>query len=62
MEESKSPLKSKTLWTNFLGAGLALFYPPLAEWIASNPTAWTVVFAVANVGLRLVTKNKIELT
>lgn len=62
MEESKKPWQSKTILVNFAAAAGALFYPPVAEWIAANPGILASAFAVLNILLRLVTKDRIGLT
>jgi hypothetical protein len=59
MEEKKSPLLSKTLWINFIVGGLSLFWPPAAEYIASNPSAVLAGFSVINFVLRLITKEPV---
>lgn len=59
--EKKNPLKSKTLWLNFIAAALALFYPPAQEWIATHPDAVVAIVSGVNMLLRLITKEKIGL-
>lgn len=59
--EKKNPLKSKTLWLNFVAAVLALFYPPAQVWIAAHPDVVIAVVSGVNMFLRLVTKDKIGL-
>lgn len=58
---TKSPLQSKTLWINLIVA-IAAFIPQVSEYIASHPEVLTIAFAVVNVVLRLLTKDKIQLT
>lgn len=60
--ETKSPLLSKTLWINFIVAGLAIFVPSVAAQITANPELAIGAFAVINVLLRLVTKSKVQLS
>ena len=60
MEQKKNTFLSKTLWTNFLVAGAA-FFPVASDWMATNPTVMIVVFALVNIVLRLVTKEKLSL-
>jgi len=60
-EPKKNPLLSKTLWMNFLAGGLALFYPPAADWIAANPAMIVGIFAGINILLRLITKEGVQL-
>ena len=57
----KKPWLSKTLWLNAIVAVAALAYPPVQEWIEGNEALVMSVFAVANLVLRLVTKEKIVL-
>jgi uncharacterized membrane protein required for colicin V production len=60
--ESKKPWQSKTVLVNVAAAIAAAFYPPVAEWIRTNPEAIATGFAVINLVLRLVTKNSIQIT
>ena len=63
MEESTAPktiFKSKTLIVNAIIA-VASLYPPVGEWVQSNPDTALQALAVINFVLRLVTKNKIVL-
>jgi len=57
----KSPLLSKTLWTNALLA-LFAFFPVVNTWVAANPTVMMIAFSVVNIALRLITKDKLQLT
>ena len=41
---------------------LVAFYPPASEWITQNMTIVTSAWAVINVILRIVTKDKISLS
>ena len=54
----KSPLKSKTLWVNFLVAGLA-FFPAVASKFSVEQII--IGMSAINMVLRLVTKDKIGL-
>ena len=56
---TKKPWYSKSVWTNLVIA-LAAFYPPVSEFIVSNPTLVVAAFGVVNVVLRLITKEKIS--
>ena len=60
MEPKKSYL-SKTLIINLVTALAAMFYPPINEWVAAHPQELVIGFSVLNIGLRLITKDKIEL-
>jgi len=57
---SKPSFRSKTLWANVLMA-LAAFSGPGRDFLAANPNVLPIVFMVANVILRAVTKDKITL-
>lgn len=57
----KKPWLSKTLWVNALVAVLALAYPPASEWMLANSGTVVTLFAVLNMVLRLVSKEKISL-
>lgn len=59
--ESKKPYLSKTLWTNALIAIFAIVWPGASEWVQENPSMVISGFAVINMILRLVTKDKLEL-
>ena len=54
----KNPLKSKTLWANFLMAGLA-FFPGVADKI--DATQMALIMSAVNFLLRFATKEKIGL-
>lgn len=58
---AKKPWFSWTLWINFVVAGGALFYPPVAEFVSGHPQEVMIAFTVVNVILRLITKGKISL-
>jgi hypothetical protein len=58
----KKPWQSKTIIINFIAAATALFYPPAAEWIAAHPVEVSSLFAIVNVVLRVVTKDKISIS
>jgi len=59
--EKKVPWLSKTLWVNAVIAVLALFLPSASEWVAGNPAAAMGVMSAINMGLRLITKDKLRL-
>lgn len=59
--EGKKPWLSRTLWAQWIMAGLALFVPGAHEWSAAHPEAVIMIFTLANTVLRLVTKDKIQL-
>lgn len=59
--ESKKPWLSKTIITNLIMA-VAPFIPGVSEWLAANTSVVISVFAVVNMVLRLVTKDKIGLS
>lgn len=57
-----NPLQSKTLWMNFIFAGLALFVPAAQAWIVANPLAGMMIPTLLNFALRWISKGKIEIT
>lgn len=57
----KKPWQSKTIIVNFIVAAAALFYPPAHEWVQAHPMEISSLFAIVNVVLRLVTKDKISI-
>jgi hypothetical protein len=57
---TKSPFKSKTVWTNLLMAVLA-FFPGINDFVVENPQTVIILFTVVNLILRAVTKDKIQL-
>ena len=59
--EHKSPLKSKTLWLNAIVAVLALAYPPAGQYLSEHPEVVLSGFAVLNIILRLISKDKLSL-
>jgi hypothetical protein len=59
--DTKKPWLSKTLWINFGMAALALFVPGAHEWAMMNPEMITIIFTVVNTGLRLASKEKLQL-
>ncbi len=61
LNETKSPLLSKTLWVNLVVALAALFFPPAGAFIQSHPEVVLVVFSGVNMLLRLITKKEISL-
>lgn len=58
--ENKAPYKSKTIWVNLLFA-VAAFFPQAQEFLKNHPEAVMSGFAVLNMVLRLVSKDKIGL-
>lgn len=58
----KKPWQSKTILMNFIVAAAALLYPPAAEVINSHPTEIASFFAIANIVLRVITKDKIGIS
>lgn len=52
--------QSRTIWTNLVMAALA-FYPPASEFLTARPELMMTFWAILNVILRLVTKDKIEI-
>jgi hypothetical protein len=58
----KKPWQSKTILVNFAIAAAALFYPPAAEWISGHPVEVSSLFAIVNIVLRVVTKDKISIS
>lgn len=56
----KQPWKSKTLWTNFMLAALALFWPGFAEYIKERPETAAILIPLINIGLRFMTKSGIK--
>ncbi len=61
MNETKSPLLSKTLWTNLVLALTAMFIPTVNGWIVSNPNPMIMIWTGINFVLRLVTKKPIAI-
>ena len=55
----KKPWQSKTILLNFVAAATALFFPPAAEWISAHPVEVSSLFAIMNIVLRVITKDKI---
>lgn len=58
----KKPWQSKTILLNFIAAASALFYAPAGEWIAAHPVEVSSLFAIVNIVLRVVTKDKISIS
>lgn len=58
----KKPWQSKTIILNFVVAAAALFYPAAADLINSHPSEVASIFALANIVLRVITKEKIGLS
>lgn len=59
--DSKKPYQSKTLIVNALVAVLALFAPGASEFISSHPAEVTLAFTFINMGLRVITKDRISI-
>jgi hypothetical protein len=57
----KKPYKSKTLWINAIVAVLAIAFPPASAWIQSHPDMVMTGFAMLNMLLRVISKDKIGL-
>ena len=55
----KKPWLSKTIWSNIIMAVVA-FFPGVNEWFVANPDALVMMFTIANVLLRLITKDKLS--
>jgi hypothetical protein len=60
--EKKPWYTSKTIILNTLGTLLALFYPPAQEWIVAHPDLVAGIFAVVNIGLRFISKDKLSIS
>lgn len=61
MEGKKSFWASKTVWVNGVFAIIASL-PPISDWISSNPELTTSILGIANIGLRMITKQEITLS
>lgn len=61
MDNSKPVYLSKTLWVNLIMA-VGAFIPGVGEWIQAHPDLFAGVFAVINVILRLLTKDKLSIS
>jgi len=59
--ESKKPWESKTLWMNLIIAVAAMASPKVHDYIGAHPDVVSAVWAFANVVLRLVSKDKIQI-
>jgi len=59
--DTKKPWQSKTIILNTVLALAAMFYPPVATYISTHPEVVAGVFAVLNIILRFVSKDKIGL-
>jgi len=57
----KKPWLSKTLWVNLIGAASAMFFPPVGDFISSNPEIVMVLWSGINMLLRLVTKGAVSI-
>lgn len=58
----KKPWQSKTLWMNFVGAALVLFWPAAGDVVAQNPEVVAVVWAALNMVLRFITKGTVQIS
>ena len=58
--ESKSPLKSRTLWINLIVA-VAAFIPSVKDFVAANPDILLWGFSALNVVLRIITKKQVDI-
>jgi hypothetical protein len=56
----KSVFSSKTMWINFAMA-IASLFPPVKEWVESNPDNSIVLLASVNMILRYITQQKVSL-
>ena len=60
--ETKAAYMSNTLWLNLIAAISAMFIPSVQAWIVAHPVELTTGFAILNMGLRIITKGKIEIS
>ena len=60
-ETNKNIIKSKTFWANILIASVITFLPEHYKKILSNPETLTAIFTLINIGLRLISKDKVSL-
>ncbi len=61
METQKPIYLSKTFWTNVIMVILLPFMPESIKSYLSSPEALATVFAIVNVVLRLISKDKVTL-
>jgi uncharacterized membrane protein YqaE (UPF0057 family) len=61
IEAGKKPWLSKTIWMNVVLA-IAAFIPGVHEWIVANDAIVFAFWAVVNIILRLITKDKIQIS
>lgn len=61
MENTKPIWTSKTLLINLVLA-LSAFIPSVNVWVVGHPDIFTWVIAAVNIVLRLVTKDKLEIS
>lgn len=59
--DKKNIIKSKTFWVNLLVALMPLVSNHAAERIAEFTPQFTMLWGALNIGLRLITKDKIVL-
>lgn len=57
---TKPSYQSKTLWFNLVMA-VAAFFPGVSDFVSAHPELVPVAFAVVNIVLRFVSKDKVEL-
>jgi len=57
---NKTLLTSKTFWVQVITFASA-FFPPVQQWLASNPEQFLAVLASVNVIVRFATKGKLTL-
>lgn len=60
MNESKAIFQSKTAAVNLV-VMLSVLYPPVGNFVASNPEVSVLALGVGNLILRLVTKKRVQL-
>lgn len=61
MDQKVKPIwQSKTVWMNLILA-LSAFIPHMQEMISGNPEIVGAVWAVLNVILRIISKDKVEI-
>ena len=62
MNENKKPVYlSKTFWTNVILVVALPFLPESLKSLVSSPEALASIFAIINVALRLISKDKVTL-
>lgn len=58
--ETKPVWQSKTVLMNLIFA-IAAFFPPMSGWLNAHPDYVIFAFSLLNMGLRLISKGKIEI-